>query len=208
MGGLMKALGKLFGGLTVVLMLLNMLGGIVAGVWLAILGEWGTIFRGLATLFFGGFAISLAMMPGLLLAAPTAALQSKESRAGLYFFGLLSMAYTYAILVVWCILVMLYFANRADSGSVIPTMLWAYGAATGPIAYLAQKDLQSGNEYAAISTFFAQVAFVLSVLVAFILQPGLLAVVAIFSGIMLVGLVLQAVIAFSADKAQRSYGRI
>ncbi|MGY0561187.1 hypothetical protein ACW7G2_10780 [Luteimonas sp. A277] len=204
----MKALGKLFDGLTVVLMLLNMLGGIVAGIWLAILGEWGTIFRGLAALILGGFVISLAMMPSLLLAAPAAALQSKGSRAGFYFFGLLSMVYTYAVLIAWCILVMLYFANRADGDSVIPTMLWAYGAATGPIAYLAQKDLQSGNEYAAISTFFAQVAFVVSVFVAFILRPGLLGVVLVFSTIMLVGLVLQAVIAHSVDKAQRSYGRI
>ena len=204
----MKAQGKLFDGMTVVLMLLNMLGGIVAGIWLAVLGEWGTIFRGFAALVLGGFAISLAMMPGLLLAAPAAALASKDSRVGLYFFGLLSMAYTYAVLIAWCILVMLYFANRADSSSVIPTMLWAYGAATGPIAYLAQKDLQSGNQYAAIATFFAQVAFVVSVIVAFALRPGLLAVILVFTAIMLIGLVLQATIAFSMDKAQRSYGRI
>jgi hypothetical protein len=204
----MKALGKLFDGMTVALMLLNMLGGIVAGIWLAILGEWGTIFRGLVTLAFGGFAISLVMMPGLLLAAPAAALDSKGSRAGFYLFGLLSLIYTNAVLIAWCILVMLYFANRADNSSVIPTMLWAYGAATGPIAYLAQKDLRSGNEYAGISTFFAQVAFVASVLVAFMARPGLIAVISVFSIIMLIGLSLQAAIAFSIDRAQRTYGRI
>ena len=204
----MKALGKLFDGLTVALMLLNMLGGIVAGIWLAILGEWGTIFRGLGILILGGFGLGLAMMPGLLLAAPAAALQSKDNRLGFYFFGLLSIVYTYAVLIAWCILVMLYFANRADGDSVIPTMLWAYGAATGPIAYLAQKDLQSGNEYGAISTFFAQAAFVVSVLTAFILRPGLLAVILIFSAIMSIGLILQVAMAFAADRAQRSYGRI
>jgi hypothetical protein len=204
----MKALGKLFDGLTVVLMLLNMLGGIVAGIWLAILGEWGTIFRGLAILILGGFGLGLAMMPGLLLAAPAAALQSKDNRIGFYFFGLLSIIYTYAVLVAWCVVVMLYFANRTDGESAVPTMLWAYGAATGPIAYLAQKDLQSGNEYAAISTFFAQVAFVVSVLAAFILRPGLPAVIIIFSVIMSIGLILQVAMAVAVDRAQRSYGRI
>ena len=33
--------------LTVPIMLLNLLGGIVSGIWLAILGEWGEIFRGI-----------------------------------------------------------------------------------------------------------------------------------------------------------------
>ena len=204
----MNALGKLFGGLTILLMPLNMIGGIVAGIWLAILGEWGTIFRGLVALFLGGFAISIAMMPGLLLAAPAIALQSKNNLAGFYFFSLLSMLYTYAVLTAWCILMLIYFANRADSDSVIPTMLWAYGAATGPIAYLAQKDLQSGNEHAGIATFFTQIAFVVSVLAAFILDPSLFSIIAIFSAIMLIGLVLQLAIAVSVDKAQRLYGRI
>lgn len=34
-------------GLTVPIMILNLLGGIVSGIWLAFLGEWGAIVRGI-----------------------------------------------------------------------------------------------------------------------------------------------------------------
>ena len=39
----MKALMGLITALSVPLMILNILGGIVSGIWLAILGRWGTV---------------------------------------------------------------------------------------------------------------------------------------------------------------------
>lgn len=204
----MKALGKLFDGMIVVLILLNMLGGIAAGIWLALLGEWDAILRGIAVTILGVFAISLAVLPGLLFAVPAAAFASKRRRAGLYLFALLSMAYTYAVLITWCILVMLYFAARSDDSSAVPTMLLAYCAATVPIAFLAQKDLRAGNEHATVASFFSQVAFVVSVLVAFTLRPGLLAVILAFVTIMFIGLAIHASIAYAMDKGQRTYSDI
>lgn len=66
----MKALENLMGAFSVVLLLLNALGGIVAGIWLAILGEWGSIGYGLMFVIGGGLLISFAMLPGMLLAGP------------------------------------------------------------------------------------------------------------------------------------------
>jgi len=58
--------------LTVPITLLNLLGGLGSGIWLAILGEWGEIFRGILFMVVAGFAISVALMPSLLFAAPAA----------------------------------------------------------------------------------------------------------------------------------------
>ena len=66
----MNAFANLATVLAVPLGLINMLGGIVSGIWLAILGEWGIIGYGIAALFVSGIGLGLAMVPGLLLAAP------------------------------------------------------------------------------------------------------------------------------------------
>ena len=82
---------------------------------------------------------------------------------------------------------------------MIPILLCSYGVATGPIAFLAQKDLQSGNEYAMISTIFAQVAYLLVILAALVVGVSLTNVFVLFGIIMLVGLVIQLRIAFQED---------
>lgn len=64
------ALVASFGALSVPLAILNMLGGIVSGIWLAFLGEWDPILSGLGFMIFSGFVIGFALMPGLLFAGP------------------------------------------------------------------------------------------------------------------------------------------
>ena len=58
--------------LSVPIMFLNLLGGIISGIWLVILGEWSEIFRGILFMVVSGFVISIALMPSLLFAAPAA----------------------------------------------------------------------------------------------------------------------------------------
>src|SRR5712692_8929458 len=139
----MNAFAKIANALAVPLALINRFGGIVAGIWLAILGEWGSIGYGILMLVGAGFLLGRAMMPGMLFSAPAAAFLEKGNKPAFYFFGFLSTLYTIAVLTVWCVVVLYFFANRADTSSIIPMLLWSYGVATGPIAWLAQKDLQS-----------------------------------------------------------------
>ncbi len=44
------------------LMILNMLGGLVGGIGLAIQGHWSLLFGGIAWLVIGGFALSIALL--------------------------------------------------------------------------------------------------------------------------------------------------
>ena len=197
----METFTKFAAALSIPLALLNMLGGIVAGIWLAILGKWGIIGYGIAALFVSGFGLGIAMMPGLLFAAPAAALHEKGNKLGFRFFCFLGALYTVAVLTAWCIAVLYFFARQADSGSIIPILLWSYGVATGPIAWMAQKEAQGGGgEEAMISTFFAQVAYVIVVLAVLFFRVSLVDVTILFGVIMVVGLIFQFRIALQLER--------
>ena len=47
------------------IMLLNILGGIVGGVWLGVAGEWWTLGLGVVGIICGAFFCSLLMFPGM-----------------------------------------------------------------------------------------------------------------------------------------------
>lgn len=197
----MNAFAKLANILAVPLAFTNAFGGIVAGIWLAILSEWTAIAYGIIMLFFAGFALGIAMMPGLLLAAPAAGFYEKGNKAAFYTFAFLSTLYTVAVLTIWCVAVMYVFATRANTSSIIPMLLWSYGVATSPIAWLAQKDLQSGNEFAMISTFFGEVAYLLVVLIVLFAPVSVVDAVVFFGIVMLIGMVIQFRIAFLGEKS-------
>lgn len=185
--------------LSLPIMLLNLFGGIISGIWLAILGEWSEIFRGLLFMIVSGFAISIALMPSMLFAAPAAiAIQKGRKLLGM-FLGSLSVLYTYALMTVWCVWIMWLFTDSASDRSFIPLLIWSYGVALAPWMWLAQKDQQGeGNEYSILTTFFAQIAYIVGMIMLFLgVSIGKIAI--IFGTIMLSGATLQVIIAFGGE---------
>lgn len=152
----------LFAPLVIVFLVLNALGGIVSGVWLAILGHWWAIGVGLLGLL-SPFFLSLVLMPGMLLGVPAMLFQQKGRVSIAVVFAGVSSLYVSAIVGTWGAAVLIAFLTRATSASVIPLLIWSYGVATGPWAFLASKDQQaSGNEYSAMSLFFLQLGYVVA----------------------------------------------
>jgi len=185
--------------LTVPIMLLNLLGGIVSGIWLAILGEWGEIFRGILFMVVAGFAISIALMPSLLFAAPATMAMERGKKFIGALLGSLSVFYTVALITVWCIWVMWLFVNSTTESSLIPLLVWSYGVALGPWMWLAQKDQQGGgNEFSTLTTFFAQAAYILGMIM-FFFGATLGTIAMLFGIIMLAGAILQMIIAFGGE---------
>lgn len=201
----MEAFAKLLGVLAVPLAILNMFGGIVSGIWLAILGEWGLIGYGILALIVSGMGLGLAMAPGLIFAGPAAILLEKGNKIGGYFFGLLSTIYTVGVLTAWCILVLIFCTEHASTDSLIPVLIWSYGIATSPIVWLAKKDLQSGNENAMITTFFIQVAYILTIFAILLVGVSVLNVLILFGVVMAIGLAVQFSVAYLAEKSQAYY---
>lgn len=189
----MKALEKITSGVSIALMLLNTFGTVVAGVWLAVLGQWRLIGAGLLLAFIGRFAIGLAMLPGVFFAAPAAALYEKKHFFGFCTFAFLALAYQFIVLTVWCLLSLFIFADRATPSSAIPLLLWSYGVANGTIAYMAHKDMQTGNDAAVLPAVFAQFAYVIAIVVLLTATPARQTIALVFGVVMFVGLLLQSV---------------
>ena len=188
----MDGFAKFVATVAIPLRLLNMLGGIVSGVWLVILGRWGIIGYGLLALIVSSFCLGVVMMPALLFAAPAALLYEKGSKVAFYFFGFLATLYTMAVLTVWCMAVLFFFTRQADVSTIIPILLWSYVVATVPIAWMAQKELQGGGSiHSTISSMFAQVAYILVVLAMLLLKVSFLYGMILFLAVMMLGIVMQ-----------------
>ena len=183
--GLMKVLAIPLG-------LLNILGGIVSGIWLAILGEWGTLGWGLLAFVVSGIALKLVLMPSTLLVIPAVHFGEKGNLFAMYILAFLSYLYVIAVVTVWCVAVLYFFAKRADASSIIPMLIWSYGVATGPWAWMAQKDRQGGRVSASvICVFFSQVGYVIMILAILLTHMTLINVIILFLVVMFIGLVVQ-----------------
>ena len=131
-------------------------------------------------------------MPGVLLALPSAFFVKKGWTPLFWLFALLTNFYNFALITVWCVAIMWYFAGKSNQDSYIPMMIWSYGVALAPWMWLAQKAQQSGGGGGEmISLFFAQLAYLAALLYAFFFRATVLDVVYLFGGFMLVALFVQ-----------------
>ncbi len=185
------------------LMLLNFLGGIGSGIWLALLGQWWAVGYGITAIFLSHFFLSFIMMPGLIFGAPAAMLIQKGRLILAFPLVLLSQLYIYTVIVIWCLIIFFFFMSKANPNSFFPLLIWSYGVALGPLVYLAQQDRRGGGgEASSMTTFFAQIAYIVMALVAAFTRKPLLELAIIFSGIMLTGLFIQIGIAVAILREQ------
>lgn len=163
----MKALAGMFSLLVVPFMLFNMLGGIVAGIWLALLGEWKTIFLGLILTFMSKWIVSIVLIPAFGIATLGAAAVERGNKIIGWTLLLLQSPWTPIVVIVWEIAMLGTFGNRANAENWFPVWLWSYGAATGVWAYMAREETKSDPENnAGFMAFGAQLAyFILSICV-------------------------------------------
>jgi hypothetical protein len=71
-------INKIIEFLSIPILILNMLGGIIAGIWLSFLGEWILIVIGIVLLFTSHLYLSFLMLPGLLFAPIAMRLYEKK----------------------------------------------------------------------------------------------------------------------------------
>lgn len=194
----MKAINGLISALSIPLMILNLLGGIVAGIWLAILGQWGTIGIGILVFFISTSILSFVIAPTILLAAPAAYCAEKGKTVGMVFFGAISNLYILAVVTIWCCGILFLFVRDATASNLIPKLLWSYGLATGPWAYMASKDAQGGEGagFASLSaTFLAQLAYLTIMILVIFTAITVLSAIEVFAGFMVVALLIQMTLA-------------
>lgn len=137
-------------------MLLNVLGGIGSGIWLAILGEWGAIGAGVGAMIVGMLIVAIALMPGLAVSMAGIALYDKGAIGKILGLPLmvLSLLWTYVVMCGWALLAFWYFLSSASYEAFWPLLIWSYGVASAPWTYMAQKEQ---SEHAAATAFFLQI---------------------------------------------------
>jgi hypothetical protein len=203
----MKALMGFITALAIPLMILNTLGGIVSGIWLAILGEWGAVGMGILFYFGSTWLLSFALMPSLLLAVSALYCGEKGKTFGCVCFWVLSITYILGLVTIWCCGILYLFVKDATASSLIPRLIWSYGVATGPWAYMASKDQgQGGGDFASIiATFLAELAYVVIILLVLFSSLTLLGAIKVFGGFMAVGFFLQLAVVVMIQKEEKRF---
>ena len=177
--------------LAALLVFLNLFGGIVSGIWLVILGEWETVGIGVLAMVLSVPILGIAGQLSLPLTAAASYFYEKGFSILVGFFLFLSNIYVIALIFVWCVGVYIYFGSRAvDAGSFLPTVIWSYGVALAPWVYMAKQEVQGGTgEGSALITLFAQIGYVVMMLmILFMHVSSLMVLISVFGAILSIGL--------------------
>ncbi|GAA5316382.1 MAG: hypothetical protein AseanaTS_15860 [Candidatus Pelagadaptatus aseana] len=166
----------------------TLLMGVIAGIWLAIAGEWDLISYGAIALLVAPLVIGVLMIPGLIFTTPASSLLEKGHRFGSYFFGFFSSLYTNSIFMIWCLSVLIFCTEQAGYNATAPALIWSFCIATGPIAWLASKFLPTTDDKGHDVTFFVQVAYILTVAGVALLGMSLADTFVIFTSVMTMGI--------------------
>jgi MFS family permease len=189
--------------LSIPILIVNMLGGIIAGIWLAFLGEWILIVIGIVLLFTSHFYLSILMLPGLLFAPIAVRLYEKKNPLG-HLFGFLSQFYTNLLIVGTCAFAFFICKRFYDGESkfgLIPYLLWSWGMALGPWQFFQSKE--PDNEFSAITLFSATIFYFLFLISIFWGPIFVLIVLALFILVQL--LVLPIFNMYLANKMQNTF---
>lgn len=178
-------MGAIFAALLIPIVVLNLLGSVSSGIWLAILGEWSPIWRGIAATIAGPFLLSICMLPSLLLVSAGAYFFEKRFVAGFWVIALVGSLYTYALMTIWCVGTLYYFLKDATPSTFVPLLIWSYGVGTGPWTFMAQKEQAAGATNAA---FFAQIGYVVMMVMVIFFRVRVLDAMFAFGATMLLGI--------------------
>lgn len=205
----MKTLVGLVTALSVPLMVLNILGAIVSGIWLAVLKDWGALGLGVGLFVISTFALGIALMPSLLFDAPAAMCAERGKTLGLFFFSTLSALYTLALITIWCCAIVFVFMKGATPATYVPRLIWSYGIATGPWAYMASHDRAAGPSGlgSTFATFLAELAYLVIMLIVFISGISLVGAIEVFGTFMLVALIVQITVTVIVQREQHRLER-
>lgn len=128
---------------TLPIMILNLLSGIIGGLWLAIVGQWVVLIMGLCLIMIGSFLVNISLAPWfLLLTALSANKWLENSPPAIVILAFLSNVFMFGVMGISAIGVFWYLVNvsHATDGAVVPTLLLSYSTAVGIWSRWAQQD--------------------------------------------------------------------
>lgn len=142
-----------------ILILINGFSGIIAGVWLLILGGWSELLTGFLYSLVMPFGYSLLALPSLLLMPLILRFSESGNKIMIAILGFLNVAYSNLIILFWTFFIFSIFVINAGDVPAIPAVLWAYAVVMGPLGYMAKKE-GDDNIGTTLGLFLAQLCFV------------------------------------------------
>jgi len=127
------------------IILLNFLGGIVAGIWLIVAGQWALVVGAFISIIVSYWILSLLLAPTLLIAAPLAWAAKRGHSVLIVILGALVNLWTNALMLLYGVGSFLFVFSHYEDGMRLPYLLLAYAVATGPWLYMAQGESRSGD---------------------------------------------------------------
>ncbi len=146
--------------------ILNLLAGIVGGIWLLALGQWKLVAIGIFLIFFLHYGIAILLIPRILLTSLGVSLYEKGNSLSGSFFIFLSLLYNNLIFLAICLLTFAWTVGYYNNGhfesmrigiSYIPYLLWAWEISIGPWNFLASKE--PDNEFTFIILLSGSIAY-------------------------------------------------
>jgi hypothetical protein len=119
---------------------LNVLGGLIAGVWLAVYSEWRLIILGFMFSFIMPFVWIIASLPAIGLATLLFSSNDAPTRFKMATGGFVTAAWSAALVAVWTLFVFHFFMVRAEPGTAIALLIWGYSTTMAPLSYMASKE--------------------------------------------------------------------
>lgn len=175
------ALKTILGIIVTISAVLNLTSGLIGGIWLAIIGHWGSIVIGIILAIAMPWAYTILFLLTVGFAILISFFYERGSKAFVGIFGFLSLIYGSAIIAAWVIFVFRYFMGDADKSSYIPLLFWSHATATAPLYYMASKE-SPDDSTTTLALIFGQICYFICVLYFFLGDsptPWLYSIVAI-----------------------------
>lgn len=140
------------------LAILNFTSGIIAGIWLLILGEWQLVLFGFILGFIMPWVYSIASIPQFLILPLLVKFGEKGHKFLFSLFGFILSLYNNFLLGAWVTTIfgiMIQFHINP-----IPTWLWGYATIMGPIGYMASKEDRDSTG-TLLGALFCQVSYII-----------------------------------------------
>lgn len=164
--------------LAIPLILLNTLGGIVAFIWLAILGHWSAIGYGILFVIGMPWLFSIAQLPGIVTTLAAAWFHERHWRIPAIGCIFITSLWTSILIVAWCSIIVFRHVHLISEGDQVPMLLWGYTVALAPLSYMASKE--PDNIFTGLQILLAQL-FVIGIIGCWVVSASLTIYVVLFA---------------------------
>jgi hypothetical protein len=164
MGALLKVLYPAFITLCIPIRLMNAIGAIVSGIWLAAIGELDIVIVGLVLYVCAHIVLKLAIAPGLPLAELAYRCAIKENIFGSAAIGVVGNIYLHLVITAWVCAILYAFTLPLTESNQIPMLIWSYGVAIRPWIRILYADPPiSCDDKSTMAVWCAQASYIVAI---------------------------------------------